>query len=435
LFLLESPIKSAVTIDGASFTLDNAGNRTAKTDQRTAVATSYGYDNIYQLLSANPNSGTAESYAYDPVGNRLSSAGVPSYSYNSSNELTSNSSATYGYDLNGNAVTKNDSTGITTYAWDFENRMTSVTLPGSGGSVTFAYDPFGRRIKKVSSSGTSIFAYDGDNLVEETNASGVAVARYSQGLNIDEPLAMLRGGATNFYNADGLGSITSLSNATGSLAQTYTFDSFGMQLASSGLLTNPFQYTGRESDPETGLYYYRARYYDSNNGRFTNEDPTAFEGGINFYVYVDNDPQDFTDPYGLKKYKCDLLGNCIHLPSGHVLPPIPDTAGNILVKQQFDAYRNCVLDGIKNIKDPTPIPRDIVRDMVKATANTMKPKYMPGDPGGPMALPKPTPNPLGPDDGLAVATDLMCRYNARKREKVADACSDRFPLARLSREF
>src|SRR5215467_5395648 len=82
---------SGSTIDGASYTLDNAGNRTAKTDQRTAVATSYGYDNIYQLLSATPSSGAAEGYTYDPVGNRLTSAGVPSYSYDASNELTSTS--------------------------------------------------------------------------------------------------------------------------------------------------------------------------------------------------------------------------------------------------------------------------------------------------------------------------------------------------------
>src|SRR5215470_13444289 len=173
-----------MTIDGATYTLDNAGNRTAKTDQGTAVASSYGYDNIYQLLSATPSSGTAESYTYDPVGNRLSAAGVPSYSYNSSNELTSNSSASYGYDLNGNAVTKNDSTGITTYAWDFENRLTSVTLPGSGGTVSFKYDPFGRRVYKSSSNGTSIYAYDVDSLIEETNSGGASVARYTPGPNI-----------------------------------------------------------------------------------------------------------------------------------------------------------------------------------------------------------------------------------------------------------
>jgi YD repeat-containing protein len=136
--------------------------------------------------------------------------------------------------LNGNAATKNDSTGITTYAWDFENRMTSVTLPASGGTVSFKYDPFGRRIYKSSSSGTSVFAYDGDNLIEETNAAGAVVARYSQGLNIDEPLAMLRSSATSFYHADGLGSVTSLSGAAGALAQTYTFDSFGKQTATTG---------------------------------------------------------------------------------------------------------------------------------------------------------------------------------------------------------
>jgi len=125
------------TIDGATYTVDNAGNRTAKTDQRTAVATSYGYDSIYQLLSATQGATTTESYTYDPVGNRLSSVGVSPYSYNTSNELMSTPSANYGYDNNGNAVTKNDSTGITTYTWDFENRLSSVTLPGSGGTVSF----------------------------------------------------------------------------------------------------------------------------------------------------------------------------------------------------------------------------------------------------------------------------------------------------------
>ena len=73
---------------------------------------------------------------------------------------------------------------------------------------------------------------------------------------------MLRSSTTSYYQADALGSITSLSNGAGALAQTYTFDSFGNQTASSGSVTNPFQYTGREFDTETSLYYYRARYYD-----------------------------------------------------------------------------------------------------------------------------------------------------------------------------
>ena len=178
---------------------------------------------------------------------------------------------------------------------------TNVRQPlAAGGMVTFKYDPFGRRIYKSSTSGTSVYAYDGDNLIEETNATGGVVARYEQTQNIDEPLAMLRSSATSYFHADGLGSITSLSNAAGSIANTYTYDSFGKLTASTGSLVNPFQYTARESDPETGLYYYRARYYDPAAGRFIGEDPLEFFGGIDFYAYVENDPINLSDPFGFR---------------------------------------------------------------------------------------------------------------------------------------
>jgi RHS repeat-associated protein len=215
-------------------------------------------------------------------------------------------------DSNGNTATKVDSTGTTTYAWDFENRLTSVTPPGSGGTVSFAYDPFGRRIKKVTSTITSVFAYDGDNLVEETNASGVVVARYEDTQNIDEPLAMLRSSATSYFHADGLGSITSLSNSAGSIANTYTYDSFGKLTASTGSLVNPFRYTARESDTETGLYYYRARYYDPMAGRFASEDPLGFNGGdANFFRIVQNRSTMFTDPFGLLAIDPSFNANCL----------------------------------------------------------------------------------------------------------------------------
>jgi RHS repeat-associated protein len=210
-------------------------------------------------------------------------------------------------DYNGNTIPKTDSTGNTSYTWDYENRMTSVILPGSGGTASFKYDPFGRRIYRSSSSSTSIYVYDGDNVVEETNFSGTAVARYSQGLNIDEPLAMLRTGTTSYYQAHGLGSLTSLSNTSGALANTYTYDSFGNLTASTGSLTNSFRYTGREFDIETSLYYYRARYYDPQTGRFFSEDPSMFAGGdVNFYGYAGQRPTNLIDPAGLKpgdKYK------------------------------------------------------------------------------------------------------------------------------------
>jgi RHS repeat-associated protein len=81
----------------------------------------------------------------------------------------------------------------------------------------------------------------------------------------------------------------------------YTYDSFGNLTASTGSLVNPFQYTARESDTETGLYYYRARYYDQSAGRFLAEDPTHFLTSANFYPYVGNSPTLANDPSGLCK--------------------------------------------------------------------------------------------------------------------------------------
>jgi RHS repeat-associated protein len=216
-----------------------------------------------------------------------------------------------GDDANGNTQTNVGSAGTTTYNWDYENRLTSVVLPGSGGTVSFKYDPLGRRIYKSSSSGTSIYAYDIINLIEETNAAGGVVARYSQTEEIDEPLAMLRSSATSYFHADGLGSTTSLSNSAGSLVQTYTFDSFGNTTASTGSLTNSFRYTAREFDTETGLYFYRARYFDPQAGRLLSEDPAAFDAGNNFYANVGNDPTTAVDPSG--------MAECYYSVQGHVM--------------------------------------------------------------------------------------------------------------------
>ena len=146
---------------------------------------------------------------------------------------------------------------------------------------------------------------------------------------------MLRSATTSYYEADGLGSLTSLSDNSGSLAATYTYDSFGNLLASSGSIVNNFRYTGREFDPETSLYYYRTRYYDPGTGRFVNEDPLSLSTGLNFYRYVDNNPPLFNDPFGLWKntgkpadpYKntivCDGKGS-IRVQLNKLLPSVPE---------------------------------------------------------------------------------------------------------------
>jgi len=111
---------------------------------------------------------------------------------------------------------------------------------------------------------------------------------------------MQRGSTTDYYEADGLGTVTSLTATNGSIAESYTYDSFGNTTASTGTVRNYFQYTGREFDTETGLYYYRARYYDPTTGRFLSEDPLRLPFGspLNFYVYVYNHPTKYLDPSG-----------------------------------------------------------------------------------------------------------------------------------------
>jgi RHS repeat-associated protein len=287
------------TIDGASYLYDNAGNRTSKTNYLNNITENYTYDPLYQLTQVTQGATTTESYSYDPVGNRLSSLGMPSYAHNSSNELTSTSAATFTYDNNGNTLTKTDSNGTTTYNWDLENRLTSVALPGTGGTVVFKYGPLGSRIQKSSSTVTTNYLYDGSDTVAELDQTGAIVARFTQGVGVDEPLATQRGGATFYYDQDGLGSATTLTGSSGTMGNSYIYDAFGNITASTGNTGNPYTYTARDLDSETGLLYYRGRYYDPTVGRFITEDPAGLGGGINFYAYVGNDPANLTDPFGL----------------------------------------------------------------------------------------------------------------------------------------
>jgi RHS repeat-associated protein len=169
----------------------------------------------------------------------------------------------------------------------------------------FKYDSLGRRVQKVFSQGststTTNYLYDGNNAVADVDQNANVLARYTATQNIDEPLAELRSSTTSYYSLDGLGSVTSLTTSGGALGDTYRYDSFGNATASSGSIVNRLQYTGRESDAETGLYFYRTRYYDPTTGRFLDEDRIAFLAGSNFYTYVENDPVGWADPAGQQK--------------------------------------------------------------------------------------------------------------------------------------
>jgi RHS repeat-associated protein len=190
---------------------------------------------------------------------------------------------------------------ITSYEYDAENKL--VRVVSNGTTANYRYDGLGRRVEKeIVSASTTVtrYVYDNEDILLELDGSNNIVARYTHGPGIDEPLIMEKGGASFFYQADGLGSITEITNQSGSAVQRYTYSSFGkIESQLDPNFVQPYTFTGREYDPETGLYHYRKRDLDPNTGRFNQADPITFAAGPNFYVYVDNNPLAVADPFGL----------------------------------------------------------------------------------------------------------------------------------------
>ena len=163
------------------------------------------------------------------------------------------------------------------------------------------YDPFGRRYSKETSEGQKeIYIYDGLNIIEVYDGNTMALkSSFVHSDIIDEVLFGNIQGQDVYYHQDGLNSVKKLTDGTGTIIGIYDYDAWGNPIGTLPSIANPFTYTGREWDKETGLYYYRARYYTSQIGRFISEDPIGFDGGINFYAYVGNNPVNFMGPLGL----------------------------------------------------------------------------------------------------------------------------------------
>ncbi|MDD4910184.1 MAG: DUF4329 domain-containing protein [Candidatus Omnitrophica bacterium] len=281
-----------------SYTYDNAGNRlTMQTEQGDH---SYEYDKTYQLTAVNYPDGFAffdTAYDYDETGNRTTN-----YTTNNLNQYTKVGTTNYAYDANGNLA--ND--GSFAYAYDYENRLISASslrpATNLGGEAIYTYDPFGRRTSKTVDGKTTNFLYDGDQIIAEYDDQGNPTKKYIYGPGIDEPICMIGSGGLNlrcYYHFDGFGSVTALTDSSGSTVESYTYDAYGKPSTASSI-GNPYMFTGREYDLETGLYYYRARHYSPMLGRFLQRDPFDYMDGSNLYKYVRNNPVNLLDPWGYR---------------------------------------------------------------------------------------------------------------------------------------
>lgn len=208
--------------------------------------------------------------------------------------MTTCNGQTLSYDADGNLI----GDGANTYAWDARNHLTTIS---GGVSARFLYDPFGRRTEKMIGGTTTQFLYDGLNPVQELDGANPpnATAEMLTGVGIDEYFQRTDSSGAMAFLTDALGSTIGLTNSAGSLATNYTYDPFGATTMGGTSNANSYQFTGRENDG-TGLYYYRARYYQPTFQRFVAQDPIGFAGGDpNLYGYAFESPTYWIDLLGL----------------------------------------------------------------------------------------------------------------------------------------
>ena len=230
---------------------------------------------------------------------------------------------------NGNLV--DDGTRV--FAYDALNRLKEVRKKDGGARVaTYTYDALGRRIRKVVENGgipgdsnlnaTTDYLYSGVQCIEERDMAGTpptddVVRQYVWGQYVDELIQQreVDGSPADFYLlSDLLYRSVALTDDSSTIQEAYDTDAYGHTLVFSGpgpggvwftdndvptdAPTCTFVFTGRRFDPETGIYYYRARYYHAALGRFISRDPIGYQGGMALYQYVGSNPASWRDPSG-----------------------------------------------------------------------------------------------------------------------------------------
>jgi RHS repeat-associated protein len=317
----------ATRVAGFGYTYDNEGNK--KFEQKrhdTTHSEGYQYDNTDRLItyqvgtlvgSTVPVPSTQTSYNLDPVGNwnsKTTNAVTQNRVHDAVNELIQIDATKLTYDADGNL--QNDATY--TYAYDEENRLTNVTRNSDSAVVgQYQYDALGRRVQKIANPAgapaTAVYLYDSARIIEEQDSLNATQATYVYGNYIDEVLTMDRSGHPYYYHQNALWSVEAVTNSIAVPVERYAYDAYGFVSVTDGagnpvpanswgaahsVIANPYLFTGRQLDEETGLSCYRARYYHPAEGRFVIRDPLGYVDGTNLYEYVGDRPTRMTDALG-----------------------------------------------------------------------------------------------------------------------------------------
>ncbi len=251
---------------------------------------SYQLDELGRLASAN-TPGYSQNYSYDAGGRVASSTALGNYGYSDPSHphaVTAAGNNTYAYDANGNMI----SGAGRTLTYDYAHRPSAIS---SGGVLTtFVYNAMGARVQKISNTGTTTYI----GTLYETNGGTVTKYYFAGGIRV----AKRDVNGTAFLHTDHLGSLKLITDGGGNQVMTYEHTPYGTLLSAVGARPDPHRFTGHNTDDETGLIFFNARYYDPVLGRFISPDQFVAEKdnpqGLDLYAYANNSPINYVDPTG-----------------------------------------------------------------------------------------------------------------------------------------
>ncbi len=209
----------------------NSANQIATITDQTQTRT-FGYDNVDRLASVLSSIGANETYAFDDVGNRTGSHLSSTYGYQTGqfNQLASTTTATYGFDQNGNTTTKSEGSNLWRYTWDNENRLVQASTRRQ--TMRYRYDALGRRVQRYipGRRENTKFTNDGHDVLLDDDAN-TGTTKYLNGPGIDNKLRVQNGSDVKYFLTDHLGSTNALADSTGAISITSqtAYDSFGNQ--------------------------------------------------------------------------------------------------------------------------------------------------------------------------------------------------------------